>query len=814
MIKANFNAYASYVTDTLYQWEIDRVLSVSGLNLSVAPEVHFSNANMDRAVVKQSVMNKGIVSVTIPNSLLQDPLTIHAHIGIYEGDTFKVLEKIEIPVLPRKRPVDYRIEDSDEEIYSFKELENHIANMVKQSDYNANNTALNARIDNIIVNASETGDNAELIDSRMGYDGKTYPSSGTAIRDQTGDIVKTLIRSGLYSETVLIGEVKEGVYVVKNSGLATETEQSTRGAITYDISEYAGKMIHIRTVANSTTMYAYVIADKDGKVLEIVNGNSVYNDIVSLPFEAHTLYVNYALSQVEQNNVVVKVIDTMMLPNNFERLVSGLENTNYKLDSLAKDGTLRLFLAWEMGGISTTGEIYSPDDIRIRTKDYYKSNFNAVRFVVPDGYRMLAVFYTYSEDTGEYVYSRHRGYATGSGEFSINEGEYIRFVLRGVEDITFTGDEHNLLNLYHCVEALATVEDVKNIIDKYGVPDYWIDDIRDHEQEIKNIIYEGASVDNDIVAFFTVADPHYPDNTNVSTALMRYLSEKCGIGLAVCLGDIIADSPISRDDGLLRIHDAMTYLKNMSDRMILTQGNHDTNVQINDSNGQISADRIVYDKEWILHTSNRLLTLNKIVFDKLGKAFYYDDDILKIRFISLDSFEGKTYEIVNGILTSLHLGRTTDRQIEWLTNVALQNIPDNYSVITFSHLSIFPAHVPNGNGVINLNVGQMGNYENVLDAIKQYVNNGGDYIGHFAGHLHHDFISFEESIVSVHSLNDGVHWREASYFGDNAEMVGDSPLKVKGTVNECAFDVVIVNKTYRHVDLIRVGAGENREFDY
>ena len=128
MIKANFNTYASYVTDSLHQWDLNQVLQVSGLNLDVVPEVHFSNANTDRAIVRQATMANHVVSVDVPNSLLQEPLRIYAHIGIYDGKTFKVVELVEIPVKPRKRPQDYQIQDNDEEIYSFKALENQIGN--------------------------------------------------------------------------------------------------------------------------------------------------------------------------------------------------------------------------------------------------------------------------------------------------------------------------------------------------------------------------------------------------------------------------------------------------------------------------------------------------------------------------------------------------------------------------------------------------------------------------------------------------------------------------------------------------------------
>lgn len=183
MIKANFNTYASYVTDSLYQWDINQVLSVTGLNLTVAPEVHFSNANTDRAIVRQTDMIDHVVRVVIPNSLLQEPFTIHAHVGIYEGATFRVIERIEIPVVARKRPADYAITDADDEIYSFKALENALRNK-------ADAAVVTARIDNIIAHNNDTDGNTELLDVRTGFDGTVFASAGEAVRRATDRLLK------------------------------------------------------------------------------------------------------------------------------------------------------------------------------------------------------------------------------------------------------------------------------------------------------------------------------------------------------------------------------------------------------------------------------------------------------------------------------------------------------------------------------------------------------------------------------------------------------------------------------------------------
>lgn len=155
MLHVNFNTYNSYVTDSLYQWDVNQDLIINGLNLSAAPEIHFANANMDRAIVRQSTLENGVVTVQIPNSLLQEPLTIKAYVGLYEGDTFKVVETIEVPIIAKARPYDYVFEDTDGEIYSFKALE---------SKFNTAHNELN-KAKNVYDETVETID--EIIEGRL-----------------------------------------------------------------------------------------------------------------------------------------------------------------------------------------------------------------------------------------------------------------------------------------------------------------------------------------------------------------------------------------------------------------------------------------------------------------------------------------------------------------------------------------------------------------------------------------------------------------------------------------------------------------------
>ena len=157
-----------YTVDKLYQWDINQTLQIYGLSLASIPEIHFTNSAMDGAIVRQAQMNgAGVITADIPNSLLQKPNKITAYVCVYAGDTFETLYTINIPVKARQKPNDYTIEDNDEEIYSFKELDNRTNNLMvsnatfKETMINAFNSfksSIETIIENVKIHISR-GDN-------------------------------------------------------------------------------------------------------------------------------------------------------------------------------------------------------------------------------------------------------------------------------------------------------------------------------------------------------------------------------------------------------------------------------------------------------------------------------------------------------------------------------------------------------------------------------------------------------------------------------------------------------------------------------
>lgn len=314
MLKVNFNGYGNYVTDQLYQWDTNRYLAITGLDLNVAPEIHYWNLLMEKTISRQSSYETGVISAEIPNSLLQAPYPIVAYIGVYEGDLFKTIETVTIPVIPRPRPADYTIKDTDEEIYSFRMLENAIAN--------------------IVANASDTTGNSELADVRRGYDGTKYPSAGDAVRKQ-------------------IKKLTEDLGVLNDGGLVLKDEV---------IDQYVSKWLNENPEATTTVQDGSLTLEKfSDEALDFLQTYAIKDYITPEMFGAvgdgvvdDTEAIIEALSQGRRlvfENGVYLITDTLDIPSDIV-----IELKNAKIVSTAEDNKKYIFNIVQKSNVKIYGE--------------------------------------------------------------------------------------------------------------------------------------------------------------------------------------------------------------------------------------------------------------------------------------------------------------------------------------------------------------------------------------------------------------------------------------------------------------------------
>lgn len=121
-----------YTVDPLYQWDTNQKLKIYGLSI-LDPRIHFTSEVIGGSlVVEPTVDESGVITVDIPNSLLQFAYPIIVYVTGFEDKTFKTYHKVTIPVKARKRPGDYTLSLSDNEVYSFQAMNKRIADIEKE----------------------------------------------------------------------------------------------------------------------------------------------------------------------------------------------------------------------------------------------------------------------------------------------------------------------------------------------------------------------------------------------------------------------------------------------------------------------------------------------------------------------------------------------------------------------------------------------------------------------------------------------------------------------------------------------------------
>lgn len=330
---------------------------------------------------------------------------------------------------------------------------------------------------------------------------------------------------------------------------------------------------------------------------------------------------------------------------------------------------------------------------------------------------------------------------------------------------------------------------------RYHIPEYYRDHIAQKEKEVLTNI---ASFDSFPFAFIT--DVHIQRNTKHSPALMRRIINSCAVKTVIGGGDW-QTAWNSDARGKNAIIDDMTEMRELyfDVPMLKTIGNHEwaygANNQYNIKNGE------AYN---LFYRADDEKAKTEIMYPENGNGtyFYSDDKTNKIRYISINCMDyGDNLDIKK--YNKVWYFSISNEQITWLKKSL--NLPsDDWMCVVFSHVPMWSeSEKPFDSGTLVVNAAEIGNI------ISGYTAKTGEFSSHkgkilcwVSGHAHRDAL---------------IEWHGTHMVVTNADCFVKSEgaqTRTLGTTSEQCFDIFCVDKKAKKVKIVRIGAGENREFSF
>lgn len=357
---------------------------------------------------------------------------------------------------------------------------------------------------------------------------------------------------------------------------------------------------------------------------------------------------------------------------------------------------------------------------------------------------------------------------------------------------------NNIDQLQQDVEALQA--SAATLGDNIVVPAYY-----NNNNYLKNKLTDIVSntINGTGISFVFITDLHLRDNSKSSKSLVKYVLDNTSIPFVISGGDIpCAYTKVSGSEETELYEDINEWSQWVeywgSERVYQLRGNHDLIIvsQTDDT------------KQFKLQRQQVWQTLfgktDRIVNGIAGYGYYYFDiPSQKVRFIVLDAHEDNpSYpRQVVSYFASIHQ--------KWLSEVLKSS--DGMDIIVLSH-EAYNSEIPS----YSANIASLGT---ILDAFKtrgtfsvwtgtewynaDYSNCTGNLTLVLSGHCHQDSYAVDASgVLSVATICDAAYNRDPEID------------RVLGTTTESGFDVCFLDTTNKTFKTIRIGAGNNRGWNY
>lgn len=326
------------------------------------------------------------------------------------------------------------------------------------------------------------------------------------------------------------------------------------------------------------------------------------------------------------------------------------------------------------------------------------------------------------------------------------------------------------------------------------VASYMQDEFNASKNKVQSVMKFGESVN-----VLLMTDIHTnPSDSNVATIAakrtfdtMSLFSKEIPCNFTALLGDYVAAfTPDTKEGGIRIIENTNKWLSEVDSPKVAIAGNHEAQWGSQSVYGLSLSEFMASMMTKYLINTECLLDYIRDVQDSTKdiSIVHYDDNISKIRYIFLSSFNVSA------------LGDTDN--LSEIISVA-SSTPQDYDVIIFSHYGI---NVWSSGGYANPSV--YSDVAAVISAVKQALANGSSLIVWLSGHIHAENVLVSNDVPVIGLL--------ASKFGimEGPSQDGITYSKTMGSVTEQTFTCMTVRKDLGKLYLTRCGCGTDIEVNY
>ncbi len=346
------------------------------------------------------------------------------------------------------------------------------------------------------------------------------------------------------------------------------------------------------------------------------------------------------------------------------------------------------------------------------------------------------------------------------------------------------------------------------------IPDYWAEHIK---EKIDKIHDNQVRAGRHGMSFAIISDIHWGPNQKHSAAILEKVVNACAIPYVFNAGDTVSGAglcpPSTIKDELQNYSEAF---KNLESRTLMALGNHDPAYSMFEAplyyRQNLNKDELF---EYVFRYETKYPDR---VMSEDGSYFYADAKEYKTRLVVLNPYDVPNCDVTEEGMAKYNMFTTLgyrQEQLEWFANTALDVPSSDWTVVLCTHTAPSSGEMPRNVDVIlgiidayRKSAKYEANTTHDIDGYNasisvDYTGRGGEFAIWVSGHTHVDKVGVFENTLCTSIMSDWNHQAASLTF-----------QRTTGTIMEHCFDVYTIDPANRKLYVTRIGAGEDREFDY